>query len=228
MYFNTLPTVEYGDLQNNNSQYKVVLTNILTRSAFLQEIVDNVALFYEYQVKDGETPEIIADKLYGDVSRFWIVLLFNKLSNPFYDFPLVQEQLNSLITSKYDMSLESAMSSIHHYEERISRTILFNGMFQSSSYDVVRVSPLVQDSTTGLAVPRTIGESPLPTVDTCRDISSTTDDFGGGVSVVTDRTICAVSNYTYEYEENEKKRSIRLLDKDYVLRVENEFKRLME
>jgi hypothetical protein len=224
-YFTRIPQTIYPNLTNDGEYVR--LTNILTRSSFLQEIVDNVALYYDYQIKEGETPEIIADKLYGDVGRAWIVLLFNKLFNPFYDFPLVQEQLVALITSKYDMTLESSMSSVHHYEERIARTIFFNDMFQSSTYDVVQVSALVQDPVTGLAVPRTVGESPLPSVDTCMDISSTTDIFGGGITVITDRTICAVSYYTYEVEENEKRRSIKLLDAQYVGNVEAEFQRLM-
>jgi hypothetical protein len=227
MYFNTLPLVEYSDLQNNTNQYNVVLTNILTRSAFLREIVENTAVFYEYQIKDGETPEVIADKLYGDVGRFWIVLLFNRLSNPFYDFPLIQEQLNDRITAKYDSTLEESMITIHHYEQRITRTVLFNDMPQSKSEDVVQVSAWVQSSTTGFAVPRTIGESPLPSVDTCIEYDNHTDTFADGITVQTTYKICAVSNYTYEVEENEKRRSIKLLDKDYVLRVESEFKRLM-
>jgi hypothetical protein len=231
MYFNTLPLVEYGNLQDTTTtnQYKIVLTNILTRSAFLQEIVENSAIFYEYQIKDGETPEIIADKLYGDVGRFWIVLLFNKLSNPFYDFPLIQEQLNDMVTAKYGTDLAIAMSTIHHYEERITHTTLFNDMVQSQEENVYQISYYTQDPITGNIITRNYqGSSAIPNIpDTCLDGPSTTDTFANGVSVIRSTKYCSVSNYTYEFEENEKRRSIKLLDKDYVLRVENEFKRLM-
>lgn len=225
MYFKTIPLVEYTDLQNTDSQYKVLLTNILTRSGFLREIMENSALFYEYQVKDGETPEIIADKLYGDVERFWIVLLFNNISNPYYGFPLVQEQLNDLITSKYDMSLATAQSTIHHYYERITRTVLFNGVVQSQETIDYTISALVADDSTGVAVARPILSS-VP--DSCLDGATSTDTFTNGIQVVTSTKFCNVTNYTYEFEENERKRSIRLLDAEYVIRVENEFKRLMQ
>ena len=68
-YFNNIPLINYKNLENDvlvdigSNNKKVVLSNILMRSAFLREVVENTAIFYEYQVKDGETPEIIAHKL---------------------------------------------------------------------------------------------------------------------------------------------------------------------
>lgn len=224
-YFTEIPVTLYPSLavDATASQY-VKLTNILTRSAFMREILSNASLFYEYQVKDGETPEIIADKLYGDVGRFWIVLLFNNLSNPYYDFPLVQSQLNDLITSKYDMTLEDSQSTIHHYEERITRTVLFNGMVQSQNVETLIISSEYADPTTGVATTR----PSLPSVDSCISTgSTTTETFTNGITVVTSSQICAVSNYTYEFEQNEARRSIRLLDKRYVGTVEAELRRLM-
>lgn len=220
-YFPELPRTLYPSFTANNTS--VALTNILTRSAFLQEILENTALFYEYDIRDGETPEMIADKLYGDTRRFWIVLLFNKLNNPYYEFPLVQEQLDDYIQSKYGTTLEVAQTTIHHYEEKITYTTRYNGVVQNTSTTVVTVSNLVQDSTTGIAVPR----PSLPSVDSTIDTGSTTEDFGNGTTVTTSTAISAISNYTYELEENEKRRSIRLLDANYVGAVENEFRRLM-
>jgi hypothetical protein len=220
-YFTQLPRVAYPSFTANNTS--VALTNILTRSAFLREIVENTALFYEYSVKDGETPEIIADKLYGSVSRFWIVLLFNQLSNPYYDFPLIQEQLNELIVSKYGMSLEDAQTTIHHYEQRTTRTIALNGIVQDSNTVTVIVSAMVQDPVSGMAVPRPF----LPDLDSSLDAGSTTESFGQGITVTTSNVLYAISNYTFEQTENEKRRNIRLLDANYVVAVENEFRRLM-
>jgi hypothetical protein len=222
-YFAQIPAVVYPSIQDNGAT-NVALTNILTRSAFLREIVENSALFYEYQVKDGETPEVIADKLYGDPKRFWIVLLFNNLSNPSYDFPLVQEQLNAFIESKYGTSLAVAQSTIHHYEERITSIVYFNAVEQSRSENTYTISYYVQDENTGIAIPR----PSLPSIpDSCIDGPTTTETFANGISVVTSTKYCNVTNYTYEFLENEKRRSIRLLDVQYVLTVESEFRRLM-
>lgn len=224
-YFLQIPKILYPSLAADATadQY-VALTNILARSAFLREVMENSALFYEYQVKDGETPEVIAHKLYGDVGRFWIVLLFNNLSNAFYDFPMVQEQLDSYIEKKYGTSLAVAQSTIHHHYEKVTRSILYNGVLQSQEENVYEISPLYPDPTTGQATAR---PSITYTPDSCVSVSSTTETFANGVSVVTDTQYCNMTNYTYEFEENEKRRTIRLLDANYVATVENEFKRLM-
>jgi hypothetical protein len=222
-YFTQIPAVAYPYIQAVGSNNTVVLTNILSRSAFLREVVENSALFYEYQVKDAETPEIIADKLYGDPQRFWIVLLFNQLNNPYYDFPLVEEQLHDLIENKYSQSIEDAKTTIHHYEERIERTILFNDVVQSVDEKIYTISAQEQDEN-GVAVNR-VG---LPgTADTHIDGPSYTETFSNGVSVITSYSYWAISNWQYEVDENEKRRSIKLLDKNYVIAVENEFRRLM-
>ncbi len=222
-YFTQIPAVLYPSIEDNGAT-NLALTNILTRSGFLREVTENTALFYEYQVKDGETPEIIADKLYGDVGRYWIVLLFNNLSNPFYDFPLVQEQLNSFVESKYGTSLATAQSTIHHHYEKVTRTVLFNGVEQSQEVNEYTISALYPDPTTGAAVAR---PSITYTPDSCVDVNTTTEVFANGISVVTNTKYCNITNYTYEFEENEKRRSIRLLDAQYVVNVENEFRRLM-
>lgn len=221
-YFSQFGLTPYINLENSEGSF-VVLTNILTRSAFLREIVENVDLFYDYQVKDGETPEIIADKLYGSPHRYWIILMFNQFMNPYYDFPLTSDQLHDMIVSKYGQTIEQAQNTIHHYEVKVTRTNYLNGMPDSTSEDTYIISEL-QQGENGIAESRPY----LPTLpDTTLDGDSYTEQFGSGVSVATQYTYSAVSNYTYELNENEKRRSIKLLDAAYVGIVESEFRRLM-
>ena len=220
-YFSQVPLVEYGNLETANST--VVLTNLMTRSAFLKEIVENTSLFYDYEVKDGETSEIIADKLYGSADRAWIVLLFNNLMNPYYDFPLISEQLNDLVESEYGTTVAVAQSTIHHYEERIRKTTYYFDMPQSVHEDRYVVSATYQNPNTGIVEARPY----LPTLGSITVGPSYTEDFGSGVTVTVESTYHAISNYDYELEENEKRRKIKLLDKQYVISVENEFRRLM-
>lgn len=222
-YFRQLPLVLYPSLTNDGVTNQA-LTNILTRSGFLREVTENTAMFYEYQVKDGETPEVIAHKLYGSVDRFWIVLLFNNLSNPYYDFPLVTEQLDTFIENKYGTSLTVAQSTIHHHYERITRSVLFNGIIQSEEVVDYTLSPLYPDPVSGAAVARPYLTY---TPDSCIAGPVTQESFANGISVVTSTQYCNMTNYTYEFEENEKRRTIRLLDVQWVVNVENEFKRLM-
>jgi len=222
MYFTNLPLVEYPNLENENNT--IILTNILTRSSFLKEILDNTAVFYEYQIKNNETSEIIADKLYGDPNRHWIILMFNKIMNAQYEFPLNDTQLKSLIIIKYDQTIEQALTTIHHYEQKVTKTIFFNGIMQSTNENTYTINELKLNFTTGV-----LEQTPyLPgTADTYLDAGSSTESFNSGITVQTTYVNWAISNYTHELNENEKRRTIRLLDKDYVTAVENEFKRLM-
>ena len=65
-----------------------VVTDVIARFAFEQDLVENDASYYEYEVKDTDTPEIIADKFYGSPERHWIVLGLNQIIDPQWDWPL--------------------------------------------------------------------------------------------------------------------------------------------
>jgi hypothetical protein len=58
-------------------------------------------MFIEYQIKDGDTPEIVADKMYGDSELHWIILIFNEITNPYYDWALSQRKLEGYAFNKY-------------------------------------------------------------------------------------------------------------------------------
>jgi hypothetical protein len=221
-YFSYFPKTLYTFDKNTENQQ--VVTNILARSAFLKEIAENAAAYYEYQVKDSDTPEIIADKLYGDVNRHWIVLLFNNILDPFYEFPMKQEVLESYIQKKYAQSLALSQTTIHHYELRITRVVSYGSTIMESNLDVYRVNQNQVDFTTGVTSVRTVPG----TADTELTISTESVAFPDGTVQTLTNVVRAVSNYTYELNENEKRRTIRLLDVKYVSRVENEFRLLMQ
>ena len=57
-------------------------------------------LFDTYNVKSGETPESIADKLYDDSQLHWIILLVNEVTDRYHDWPLSERQFNSFLNEK--------------------------------------------------------------------------------------------------------------------------------
>jgi hypothetical protein len=59
-FFNYFPLTVYSNADNSTSVD--VITNITTRFAFLQSIKNQSSLFYEYSIKDTDTPENIAFK----------------------------------------------------------------------------------------------------------------------------------------------------------------------
>jgi len=108
MYFKNMPKIYYDSM--NTGQPKVV-TNIMRRVAVRAKVKTNTLLFDTYEVKEGETPESIAHKLYGDTELHWIVLMMNDVVDRFHQWPLNFSQFNQFLADKYDN-----VDGVHHYE----------------------------------------------------------------------------------------------------------------
>ena len=108
MYFNAFPIIPYDSIGDYN--FKDV-TNLLRRVRLRTKVKTNVMLFDTYDVKNGETPEMIADKLYGDPELHWVVLMVNDITDRFHQWPLSFAQFNQYVVDKYD-----DVNSTHHYE----------------------------------------------------------------------------------------------------------------
>jgi len=99
-FFTKFPLTKYPFLQNSEVKQKAVV-NIMKRVGFSPELKDQTEMFVEYEVKDGDTPEIIADKLYGDPEFHWLVLLFNDIIHPYYDWPMDNLTFENWIEKTY-------------------------------------------------------------------------------------------------------------------------------
>jgi hypothetical protein len=100
-YFSKFPVLQYPvgtDLQN----FRLVwVRNLLRRIALSDEIKSGVGAFYTYDVKDGERPEHIAERLYGSPDYHWLVLLCNNIINPYHDWCKSESALQEYISKKY-------------------------------------------------------------------------------------------------------------------------------
>ena len=75
-YFNRFPLIAY-DIKGTK-QYKL-LPDILRRVKLRTGIRNGSFLFDKYNVKQGEKPEDIAFKWFGDAEYHWIILMTNVL-----------------------------------------------------------------------------------------------------------------------------------------------------
>ena len=108
MYFNQFPTIAYdvtGD--NTTSEIKDILIRVKVRDY----IKNNRSWFAKYIVGGDETPDMVSFDVYGKTAYHWVVLLFNQITNPYYDWPLKRKDFYSFINNKY-----SSPSAVHHYE----------------------------------------------------------------------------------------------------------------
>jgi hypothetical protein len=110
MYFDKFPTFLYGFKINNKTEYKLV-KDISQNVRIRKEILSNITLYDEYDIREGETPEIIAEKVYKNPLYHWVVMLCNERYNYVDDFPLTQVQLEKYIDNKYGVN----KYAVHHY-----------------------------------------------------------------------------------------------------------------
>jgi hypothetical protein len=195
-YFNTLPKI----ITSNYNGGVIILTNLLARANIVPEALKSPLLYYTYDIQEGDTPEIVAHKYYGDSYRYWIVLFANQIIDPQWDWPLSGSNFNRYITDKY--TAFNPYSTVHHYEKIITQTDVNTNTTTTNTVVVSQADYTLINGATNTYT--------LPT---------------GVVSVTT--TGRAVDYYTYELELNESKRSIQLLNRNYVNEFELELKRLM-
>lgn len=121
-FFDKFPKIKY-DMNHSkiDAQFETV-TNIFFRVAVIKETLNNLSSYHVYELDDGDTPEILAEKVYNDAGANWIIIYANKILDPQFDWPLDYDSFNKYIIGKYG-SIEAAKTKIHHYEKLVTRTI---------------------------------------------------------------------------------------------------------
>lgn len=108
MYFSKFPSFLYDFKYKNSTLKSSVVTDITENVRFKKEVLSNVTMYDLYNIVDGETPEIIAEKFYGNPNYHWIVMLANEKHDYINDFPVSQAVLPELIKTKYNPVLTSS------------------------------------------------------------------------------------------------------------------------
>ena len=114
MYFSNFPLMAY-DIKGDKG-YKLV-PDILRRVKLRANIRNGMFMFDNYDVKEGETPEIVAFKWFGDAEYHWVILMTNNITDRYYEWPLTQPQFQTHLEDKYGVG---NIDAVHHYE--ISQT----------------------------------------------------------------------------------------------------------
>jgi hypothetical protein len=107
MFFKNFPSFLY-DFNYGNGVTKTAVVKDITRNIrFRKDILRNITMFDEYDIVDGETPEIIAEKFYGTPEYHWVVMLANDKYDYVSDFPMQETYLQNHIKTLYNPRLYS-------------------------------------------------------------------------------------------------------------------------
>ena len=211
-YFNYFPKTFYTS--NNDVNGVEAITNIIARFAFDSQLKENSSAFYPYQIQDSDTPEIIADKYYGNVEYHWVVLLFNSIIDPQFDWPLKNDTLIDYIDKKYTANGSANTPA---------QSGLTWALSESNVQGYFKVVTTTANDGTITQEKITIDANTYANVITGSNTYTT--QAGESVTVVTTRE--TQSYYTYETNLNESKREINLIKSDFLPQIEKEFKRVI-
>ena len=115
MYFSLIPNIEYDEkpisYPFSESDF-VTAKNFFRRYKLNDDVFSYAVYFKKYAILDGERPDTLAKKAYGDPFFDWVILLTNNMVNAQYDWPMTNYEISKVLESEY----ENAYSEIDHYE----------------------------------------------------------------------------------------------------------------
>jgi hypothetical protein len=206
-YFNFFPKVLYtADLTNADTTL-----NITSRFNFEQKFKNNTSVCYEYDIQDSDTPEIIAAKFYGDSERHWIVLMFNDITDPQFDWPMDYKTLISFIDEKYSASANVNQSG-SNWAQSHTKTYYKIEKRTTISTNTITVNEIEVDANTYANV----------------TVSSSNVTLADGYIITIAVSKDTQSYYDYEMELNESRRKIKLLKPEFVSSIESEFRKVIK
>lgn len=117
-YFTNFPPIIHSindSLNVDKSQHLIqkLLVDITVNVRIRKEVFRDITLFEEYDIQDGETPDIISHKLYGTSQYHWVVMLANDMYNYALDFPMHNDVLEKYVIDKYSLD---HVYDVHHWE----------------------------------------------------------------------------------------------------------------
>lgn len=206
-YFSIFPKTYYQ--LNDNSSVDIV-TNLLTRFTIETNVKDNVVMYFKYDIRDGETPEIVSSKFYNTPYRHWLILMLNNIVDIETQWPLDGKQFERYLNQKYGdkdptkTGVVWSKSNTHSYYKVEKNRISGNDKINYEKYrvDVNTYTAITESYNNTFTLP----DGNVYYYDTLKETKS---------------------YYDYESEENEKKRSIQLLRKEFAAPLEEQVKKLL-
>ena len=227
MYFKSFPYTYYS---LDNTTTVQVVTNITNRTVIADEVKNNLSFYDEYDIKDVETPELVADKFYNNPQLHWIVLQYNDITDPRFDWPLDTNNLSRYVSSKY-----TNINAVHHYEDASGNYVNANVyLLSSNGFGNLTVGDAIVNNTnngTGFIFAKNNNSNVSITVTTGGFITgdqiklSSNSAVNANITSTVTLSGTAVTNYDYEDIVNESKRRIKILKSTYIDAVVNDFKK---
>ncbi len=115
MFFSIVPDIQYDEkpisYPFSESDF-VTAKNFFRRYKVNENVFQYATFFKKYTIRDGERPETVAEKIYGNQFYDWVILLTNNMVNAQYDWPRSNYEMYKIVEEEFD----DPYSEISHYE----------------------------------------------------------------------------------------------------------------
>lgn len=237
-FFKHIPNINY-DFKSDGKFYQA--KDLFRKVSTWSHLQEGVAGYNYFRIVEGERPDVVASKLYGDSTLYWTFFLVNENLQDYSDWPKSQPQFERFLDRKYSgkclvASASTDIVSYNHSTEVSSKFELGEKVSQASSgafgfvtninptHNRITLNSIDGTFTTGNTVVGADSEksfSPSAVQPEKSAVHHYTDSNDLRTTVSTGNT--SVSNEEYERDLNEERHLIRYIQPQYVNRVVKEF-----
>ena len=226
----------FPEIQYTLSTGKIVTVKDFFRKSMIeQESVNSVISYTFYEIQDGERPDVVADRLYGDSDLHWTFFLVNDMDN-YYQWYKDQTTFENQIKEMYPDYWLIAQNSSDIVSS--SGKFLLGEIIESSleKGNVISVQPTFNRigvaggvwNTNDVVTGKVSGKSftVQSAVNGPDGIDHYVNSEGFKRNTLT-AGFTPVTFYTHDYEVNETNRKIKVISPEYIKRVVAEFEKVM-
>ena len=235
-YFKHYPTIDF-DVKNDG---ELIEAKDIFRNIRVRDNSDEAVTGYEYYyVNDQDRPDVLATKLYGDATLYWLFWMVNDQFATYNDWPKSQSILERFIARKYSgKALVSNQQSdiVSSSDSKFLQGEKVVGSTSSAFGYVTKIDPtnkqLILNDVQGVfQVNETITGSQSSksfTLSSVRNFSDSPHHYiNSDGNKTTSETTTMVTNSEYEQTLNDSKRNIRYIKVDFVPQLLREFKSMI-
>ena len=106
-------------------------TNITARLKIFINTSNRIKVFHDYTLQEGERPDTVAEHYYGDPYFAWLIYYANEIIDPYFEWPLSQQDFNKFVVKKYGSAV-NATEKILYYQVNWSTD---ESMLSPGAYD---------------------------------------------------------------------------------------------
>ena len=235
-YFKHYPTIDF-DVKNDG---ELIEAKDIFRNIRVRDNSDEAITGYEYYyVNDQDRPDVLATKLYGDATLYWLFWMVNDQFATYNDWPKSQSILERFIARKYSgKALVSNQQSdiVSSSDSKFLQGEKVVGSTSSAFGYVTKIDPtnkqvILNDVHGVFQVTETLTGSQSSksfTLSSVRNFSDSPHHYvNSDGNKTTSETTTMVTNSEYEQTLNDSKRNIRYIKVDYIPQLLREFKSMI-